>query len=355
MTTNRLANCPAGYFLSLALTALALISPHGASAATNLWLTDTDIQSLQSRPGKTAPLLRRCEQEIDAAPSPVAVFAPPPHYSNGGVVETDMSKHFASDGGLAFRAALCYVASKDIRFAKHAQTIISAWADTLQSVSSEQGASEINFDLPQFVLAASMVRDVGGWDDQSFRHLLTRIALPLSHSNRKNNHANWGVLLNASIAAYTGDVALLAAARARWLALMDGEVAGDGSLPLEICRSDTSDYCGGPHKGINGISYTHYTLLPTTATARIFELQGRPVWQTPQGSKLAQAYRQAAAWTRQPETFPYFGSNGGHLNGVRNAAYFALLQRQFPNEDGAQVIADGKLGMNGLEWLIVFN
>ena len=70
---------------------------------------------------------------------------------------------------------------------------------------------------------------------------------------------------------------------------------------------------------------------------------------------MATAYRKAAAWTLHPETFPYYESNGGHLNGVRNAAYFALLQRQFPNADGAQVIADGKLDMNQLEWLVIFN
>lgn len=35
---------------------------------------------------------------------------------------------------------------------------------------------------------------------------------------------------------------------------------------------------------------------------------------------------------------------------MRNAAYFALLQRQYPNDDGAEVLASGPLGPNGLEW-----
>lgn len=39
---------------------------------------------------------------------------------------------------------------------------------------------------------------------------------------------------------------------------------------------------------------------------------------------------------------------------MRNAAYFALLQRHYPNEDGAQVLAQGRLGMNSLEWLLLF-
>ncbi len=349
--------CAALASVGKAVLAIVLLSANFASASptgANLWLTNADIDALRSQPARTAPLIRRCDKEIDVAAAPVAIFAPPPHYTASGVVETDMSKRFSSDGTLAWRAALCYVATQDLRYARHAQAVISAWADTLREVKSEQGASEINFDLPQYVLAASLVRGVDGWNDQSFRHLLVDVALPLSHSERKNNHADWGVLLDAAIAAYMGNADLLERARRRWLALMDSQVGGDGSLPLETCRSDTNNYCSGEHKGINGLSYTHYTLLPATAAARIFDMAGRSVWQTPQGSKLAFAYRRAAAWTLHPELFPYYAGNGGHLNGVRNAAYFALLQREYPDDDGAQVIAGGKLGMDGLEWLLLF-
>ncbi len=36
--------------------------------------------------------------------------------------------------------------------------------DTLVSVRSEQGSSEINVDLPAYVLAASLVRGVDDWN-----------------------------------------------------------------------------------------------------------------------------------------------------------------------------------------------
>lgn len=359
MTSHRFAA-----FFRFAVTALfAVLSLQPAAqeeaaptpaAPGKLWLTDADIILLRERPFLTDALMQRCKKEIDASAQPVAAFAPPPHYSAQGVTETKVSKRFAADGELAWRAALCYTVSQDVRFARHAQAVISAWADTLQAVKSEQGAAEINFDLPLYVLAASQVRGVDGWDDGAFRRLLTRVALPLSHSDRKNNHGNWGVFLEAAIAAYTGDAALLDRARNRWLALMDSQIDADGALPLEICRSDTNDYCGGAHQGINGLSYTHYTLLPTTAAARLFDLAEHPVWQTPQGRKLALAYRRAAAWTLHPEDFPYYESNDGHLNGVRNAAYFALLQREYPNADGTQVLAKGRLGMNALEWPALF-
>ncbi|RYF04410.1 MAG: hypothetical protein EOO78_04395 [Oxalobacteraceae bacterium] len=338
-----------------ALATWMLVAAHAPAGAQNVWLNGADIAALRGQPVKTKSLMRRCDMEIDKAASPVPVFAPPPHYTRDGVTVTDVSANFAGDGGLAYRAALCFAASGDTRYAAHAQHVISAWADQLIAVSSEQGAAEINFDLPQYVLAASLVQGVHGWNDQSFRRLLTGIALPLSHIGKKNNHANWGVFLNAAIGAYLGDRALVSAARERWLTLMDTQIAADGSLPLEICRSDTIDHCGGDHKGINGLSYTHYTLLPTTAAARIFDMQGQSVWHTRQASKLDAAYRKAASWTRHPEMFPYFNANHAQLNGVRNAAYFALLQHVFPNDEGEQVLASGKLGMNALEWTLLFD
>jgi len=338
---------------SLAVLALLLAGANLAHAAGNLWLQDEDIQTLRKQPTRSASLLRHCEKDIDKAAAPIADLAPPPHYTATGVAHSEVAKSFTDDGRRAFRAGMCYVVSQDQRFARQAQGILSAWGDTLRSVSSEQGVAEINFNLEYFVLAASMVRGAGNWDDTSFRRMLTQVALPLSTKN-KNNHANWQVFRNASIAAYLGDAALLERSRKQWLELMDHQVAEDGSLPLETCRSDTNNYCGGPTKGINGMSYTHYTLTPTVAAAHVFELQGQPVWQTPQGSKLASAYRKAAAWTLHPETFPYYASNSGKLNGLNGTGYFVMLQGHYPSEDGAQAISAGKGQGDALDWLLGF-
>ena len=344
--------------ISLSISAVAQ-SQHpspapNAGLALPLWLAESDIQQLRGDPRRTEALRKRCDRELDVVAQPVDVYEPPPHYTTQGVTENSSSRNFAGDGNMAWRAALCYAASGDVRYARHSQAILSAWGDRLVSVKSEQGAAEINFDLPTYVLAASLVHGVEGWNDASFRRLLVKTALPLSHIDRSNNHANWGVLLDATIAAYIGDPSLLSKSRARWLVLMDHQVAADGSLPLEVCRSDTIDWCGGAHQGINGLSYTHYTLMPTTAAGRVFEMQGAGVWQTPQGQKLASAYRRAAVWTLHPEQFPYFERNGGKLNGVCNAAYFALLQRIYPDGNAKELLEQGHLGMDGLEWLEIF-
>ena len=347
MANTRKTTLAAAAFLLLSATSLS-------HAASKLWLDESDIQSLRSQPARTAGLIQRCDGEIEVGATPVADLAPPPHYSATGVVHSESGKSFSDDGRRAFRAGLCYAISQDRRYAKHAQAIISAWGDTLREVSTPQGVAEINFNLAYYVLAASMVRGVDDWNDASFRRVLTKVVPPLKTSNNKNNHANWHVFRDAAIAAYLGDAAMLEHTRKHWLELMDSQVAPDGSLPLETCRSDTSNYCDGPTKGINGISYTHYTLTPTVAAAHVFELQGQAVWQTPQGSKLASAYRKAAAWTLHPETFPYYASNGGKLNNVNNSGYFVMLQNHYPNDDGAQVIGASKPPADALGWLLGF-
>ncbi len=104
---------------------------------------------------------------------------------------------------------------------------------------------------------------------------------------------------------YLNDQTLINRARQRWLDLVQSEVAQDGSLPLEICRSDTSNWCDGPTKGIRGLAYTHYALYPTTIAAEILRNLGQDVYSTPQGALLCKAYGKAAAWTLHPETFPF--------------------------------------------------
>jgi hypothetical protein len=43
-------------------------------------------------------------------------------------------------------------------------------------------------------------------------------------------------------------------------------------------------------------------------------------------------------WSLHPGTFPYFSSNNGTLNGVRNIGYFYILQNRCPTDDGFAVL-----------------
>ena len=76
--------------------------------------------------------------------------------------------------------------------------------------------------------------------------------------------------------------------------------------------------------------YKRQFLLPASLAAKIFADQGQAVWQSGAGKLLGAAFDRAAAWTLHPETFPYYASNNGQLQGIRNLSYFALLRRYYP-------------------------
>jgi hypothetical protein len=79
-------------------------------------------------------------------------------------------------------------------------------------------------------------------------------------------------------------------------------------------------------------------LFPTTIAAEVFRNLGQNVYSTPEGKLLCKAYAKAAAWSLHPETFPYFSSNNGRLEGVHNVDYFYVLQNRCPTADGLAVL-----------------
>jgi hypothetical protein len=317
------------------------------------WPSDQQISRLRAAPSQWAPLSASCEKNLNYVPRPVADFQPPPHYVDPKG-EARIAGSLGADGKVAYQEALCYALSDDVRYARVGERILDSWATSVRQVAPGQGAADFNFTFPLYALAGAALRQDKGWDDTSFKTFLRQQVLPLSVASHANNFGNWGVFLEASSALYLDDQVLMQRAASRWRALMLSQVAADGSLPAEICRSDTTDYCGGPDKGIRGIAYTHYALLPTTLAAEIFRNAGIDVYAEASGRKLAQAYARAAGWTLHPETFPYYASQGGRLQGVRNAAYFQVLQRRVPCLDGGEVISQGHLSMDGYELQLLY-
>ncbi|MGH8460434.1 MAG: alginate lyase family protein [Stenotrophobium sp.] len=314
-----------------------------------------DISSLRRHKDAFTAILRGCTEQLDYAPAPVPVFAPDPHYTGAGINDSaNNGKQLADDAHAAYRAGLCFLITGEQRYAATAQHILDAWAGTLTQVPTHQGKDGVNFDLPYMIMAASWVRGAGDWNSAAFDRFLRQTVLPVSQAENPNNHGAWGVLMEASAAAYLGDTQRLSAAQERWQRLMQGAVAADGSLPREIQRSGTSNWRGGPDKGVKGIAYTHYFLLPVSLAAKIFADQGQPVWNSSGGHLLQAAFNRAAAWTLYPQTFPYYASNGGHLEGVRNAAYFALLLQVYPDKDAETVLGQGDVGMDGFCLLELF-
>jgi hypothetical protein len=317
------------------------------------WPSAELVDSLRASPARWSALRATCDRNLDYTPQPVADFTPPAHYVDRAG-EQRIAKSLGDDGNVAYQEALCFALSGDRQYAKTSERILDAWAAGVQHIDRGQGTADFNFTFPKYVLAAVMLRADSQWHDAAFKSFLREHVLPLSVASRANNFGNWGVLLEASSAAYLNDHHLMEKAKNRWSALMLSQVSSDGSMAAEICRSNTTNWCGGPDKGVNGLSYTHYTLLPTTLAAEVFRNEGFNVYASNAGQQLALAYARAAGWTLHPETFPYYASNGGHLNGVRNAAYFRILQQRIPRTDGGVAIQQGNLGMDGYEIALLY-
>jgi hypothetical protein len=281
-----------------------------------------------------------CESALNLQSHPIADFSPAPHYGPTGVVQTKdaAGPNLRRDSLAVYELALCAEISHDRQFSSKAQEILDGWARTTKRIATLQGADEFNFYFPYALMGAYLLGRDTNWHSDDFTRFVRDIVLPVNNSDKPNNHGNWGVLLLATAGGYLHDQTVIGRARQRWLDLMHMQVSEDGSLPLEICRSDTSNWCGGPTKGIKGIAYTHYTLFPTTVAAEIFHNLGLDVYSAPEGTLLCKAYAKAAAWSFHPETFSYFSSNNGKLDGVHNVDYFYILQNSCPVADGSAVL-----------------
>ncbi len=302
--------------------------------------TMEQIDSLRTSPVWDG-LQSACATDLKIESHPVADFSPPPHYGATGPVEegkTAAVPTLRRESLAVYRLALCYEISGDKKFSAKAEAILDGWAHTTKRIGTLQGADGFNFYFPYALLGASLLRQDATWNSDDLSSFVNKTVVPANNADRANNHGNWGVLLMVTAGGYLNDQSLIDHARQRWLELVHTQVAEDGSLPLEICRSDTSNWCGGPTKGIKGIAYTHYTLYPTTIAAEIFHNLGQDVYSTPQGAFLCKAYGKAAAWSLHPETFPYFATNNGKLEGIHSVDYFYVLQHRCPVPEGALVL-----------------
>lgn len=316
-------------------------------ASPTLLLNADDIQNLKAQPAKYASIIQSCSGRLNYQPSPVAVLDLQPHYTTTGEKENNKkAKNLSQDANMAYRMGFCYLVTNDARYAITAQRILDTWATTFQTASTKQGSDNINFNMPNMIIAASWVKSAKlpnnqTWDSRKFDNFLLKNILPLAQLDNDNNHGLWAVLMKASIGAYLGREQMLNTAQQRWEQILQGAVATDGTMQHELARSDTNKYVSGKTKGIKGIAYTHYAMLPASMTAKILSDTGRNVWQTQGGQLLQLAFNRAATLTMHPETSPYYQSNQGQLVGVQNASYFPLLLKYFPNTEATQAV---KLG-----------
>lgn len=322
------------------LIALLFIVWAAAAQAQPLLVDDGQIAVLKTNVKLTRSLIKKCDSELVLPSRAVADFAPQPHYSSVGAnSDDDQAKGLTTDIRVAYRAALCFRLSGDLKYARHAQILADVWANTMKTASTAQGRSDLNFNIGQFVVAASWVQD--GWNDKPFLNWLKNIVAPLTLSAASNNRGLWGNLMDLTIADFAGDTQNFKAAYSRWQELLQAGVDADGTMPLEICRSNSSDHCGGADKGVNGIAYTHYALLPAWLSAKILADHAVKMMATDAGKKLQLATAKAAEFTAHPAAFPFYNLNHGKLNKLDHCAYFALALRDMEYKNARDVLAAG--------------
>ncbi len=264
------------------------------------------------------------------------------HYTSTGVREPDVcTKSFKKSAIMSYDLALGYLVSKNKQYGLKAIEILNAWAKELQSVDTYQSEDNINFYMPYMNMAYWFVKKA--FPSPEYEDFIKRMR-QYSQSALNTNHGAWGILFDVSSALALDDHALLQNSANRWQEWVFKVIDENGVIPSAITRSDTSDYHGGPTKGIKGIAYTNFALLALTISGELLFENGYDLWGSKAGKRLSVAYNKVATWILNPETFPYFQPN---LIGVHNNAYFIILAKHYSSPSADELLKQGDLHEDG--------
>ncbi|MDU9792374.1 alginate lyase family protein [Helicobacter pylori] len=264
------------------------------------------------------------------------------HYTSTGVREPDIcTKSFKKSALMSYDLALGYLVSQNKQYGLKAIEILNAWAKELQSVDTYQSEDNINFYMPYMNMAYWFVKKA--FPSPEYEDFIKRMR-QYSQSALNTNHGAWGILFDVSSALALDDHALLHNSANRWQDWIFKTIDENGVIASAITRSDTSDYHGGPTKGIKGIAYTNFALLALTISGELLFENGYDLWGSEAGKRLSVAYNKVATWILNPETFPYFQPN---LIGVHNNAYFIILAKHYSSPSADELLKQGDLHEDG--------
>ncbi len=264
------------------------------------------------------------------------------HYTSTGVREPNAcTKSFKKSAIMSYDLALGYLVSKNKQYGLKAIEILNAWAKELQSVDTYQSEDNVNFYMPYMNMAYWFVKKA--FPSPEYEYFIKRMR-QYSQSALNTNHGAWGILFDVSSALALDDHALLQNGANRWQEWVFKAIDENGVIPSAITRSDTSDYHGGPTKGIKGIAYTNFAFLALTISGELLFENGYDLWGSKAGKRLSVAYNKVATWILNPETFPYFQPN---LIGVHNNAYFIILAKHYSSPSADELLKQGDLHEDG--------
>ncbi|GAA6821588.1 alginate lyase family protein [Helicobacter pylori] len=282
------------------------------------------------------------DKKLSQTIQPCAQLNASKHYTSTGVREPDScTKSFKKSALMSYDLALGYLVSKNKQYGLKAIEILNAWAKELQSVDTYQSEDNINFYMPYMNMAYWFVKKA--FPSPEYEDFIKRMR-QYSQSALNTNHGAWGILFDVSSALALDDHALLHNSANRWQDWIFKAIDENGVIASAITRSDTSDYHGGPTKGIKGIAYTNFALLAITISGELLFENGYDLWGSKAGKRLSIAYNKVATWILNPETFPYFQPN---LIGVHNNAYFIILAKHYSSPSANELLKQGDLHEDG--------
>ncbi len=282
------------------------------------------------------------DKKLSQTIQPCAQLNASKHYTSTGVREPDAcTKSFKKSALMSYDLALGYWVSNNKQYGLKAIEILNAWAKELQSVDTYQSEDNINFYMPYMNMAYWFVKKA--FPSPEYEDFIKRMR-QYSQSALNTNHGAWGILFDVSSALALDDNALLHNSANRWQDWIFKAVDENGAIASAITRSDTSDYHGGPTKGIKGIAYTNFALLALTISGELLFENGYDLWGSEAGKRLSVAYNKVATWILNPETFPYFQPN---LIGVHNNAYFIILAKHYSSPSANELLKQGDLHEDG--------
>ncbi|AHZ25014.1 alginate lyase family protein [Helicobacter pylori] len=291
---------------------------------------------------KDLPKKLHLDKKLSQTIQPCTQLNASKHYTSTGVREPDVcTKSFKKSALMSYDLALGYWVSKNKQYGLKAIEILNAWAKELQSVDTYQSEDNINFYMPYMNMAYWFVKKA--FPSPEYEDFIKRMR-QYSQSALNTNHGAWGILFDVSSALALDDHTLLQNSANRWQEWVFKAIDEDGVIASAITRSDTSDYHGGPTKGIKGIAYTNFALLAITISGELLFENGYDLWGSGAGKRLSVAYNKVATWILNPETFPYFQPN---LIGVHNNAYFIILAKHYSSPSADELLKQGDLHEDG--------
>ncbi|WRD08803.1 alginate lyase family protein [Helicobacter pylori] len=291
---------------------------------------------------KDLPKKLHLDEKLSQTIQPCAQLNASKHYTSAGVREPDVcTKSFKKSALMSYDLVLGYLVSQNKQYGLKAIEILNAWAKELQSVDTYQSEDNINFYMPYMNMAYWFVKKA--FPSPEYEDFVKRMR-QYSQSALNTNHGAWGILFDVSSALALDDHTLLQNSTNRWQDWIFKAIDENGVIANAITRSDTSDYHGGPTKGIKGIAYTNFALLALTISGELLFENGYDLWGSGAGKRLSVAYNKAATWILNPETFPYFQPN---LIGVHNNAYFIILAKHYSSPSANELLKQGDLHEDG--------